>query len=95
MINFEWDKDKANSNANKHGVTFDGAKSVFFDEFAVQFYDQESSQFEDRFLMLGFSEKARLLLVCHCERNEENIIRIISARKATKTEANYYQGITP
>jgi len=95
MIKFEWDTDKASSNKKKHGVSFEEARSVFYDEFAVQFYDEESSESEDRFLMLGFSDEARLLIVCHCERNAGSIIRIISARKATKTEANYYQGIKP
>lgn len=93
MIKFEWDTDKASSNKKKHGVSFEEARSVFYDEFAVQFYDEENSDSEDRFLMLGFSDESRLLIVCHCERNDGNVIRIISARKATKTEANYYQGI--
>jgi uncharacterized protein len=61
----------------------------------VQFFDDESSELEDRFLMLGISDGARLLIVCHCERNQGNIIRIISTRKATKIEGKYYQGIKP
>jgi len=92
MIKFEWDTTKATSNKKKHGVSFGEAQSVFYDEFAIQFFD-DTSVSEDRFLMLGFSNEARLLIVCHCERNEGNIIRIISARKATKKEGNYYQGI--
>ena len=68
-------------------------KSVFYDEFAVQFFDEDNSVSENRFLMLGFSDEARLLIFCHCERDEGNIVRIISARKATKNEGNYYQGI--
>lgn len=93
MIEFEWDLAKAKSNIKKHGVSFEEAKSVFFDEYAIQFYDDESSQLEeDRFLMLGSSNEANLLLVCHCERQEGQIIRIISARKATKSERNYYEG---
>jgi uncharacterized DUF497 family protein len=95
MIKFEWDTAKANSNKKKHGVSFEEAQSVFYDEFAMQFFDDESSKLEDRFLMLGFSDEARLLIVCHCERNQGNIIRIISARKATKIEGKYYQGIKP
>lgn len=95
MIKFEWDAAKANSNKKKHGVSFEEAQSVFYDEFAVQFFEEESSELEDRFLMLGFSDEARLLIVCHCERNQGSTIRIISARKATKTEAHYYQGIKP
>jgi len=95
MIKFEWDTDKASSNKKKHGVSFEEARSVFYDEFAVQFYDEESSESEDRFLMLSFSDEVRLIIVCHFERNKGSIIRIISARKATKTEANYHQGIKP
>ena len=93
MIKFEWDTAKATSNKKKHGVSFEEAQSVFYDEFAVQFFDDDNSVLEDRFLMLGFSDEARLLIVCHCERNKGNIIRIISARKATKMESNYCQGI--
>jgi uncharacterized protein len=95
MIKFEWDIAKANSNKKKHGVSFEEAQSVFYDEFAVQFFDEESSELEDRFLMLGFSDEARLLIVCHCERNQGNTIRIISARKATKIEGKYYRGVMP
>lgn len=95
MIEFEWDTAKATSNKKKHGVSFDEAQSVFYDEFAVQFFDEDNSVSENRFLMLGFSDEARLLIVCHCERDEGNIIRIISARKATKNESNHYRGIGP
>lgn len=91
MIEFEWDPAKAASNKKKHGVSFEEAQSVFYDEFAVQFFDGEGSESEDRFLMLGLSGEARLLMVCHCERHT-NIIRIISARKATKTESQFYRG---
>ncbi len=92
MIKFEWDKSKADSNLKKHNVSFVEAKSVFFDEFAVQFFDETHSNDEDRFLMLGMSNQAKLLLVCHCERNYGNTIRIISARKATKNESKHYYG---
>ncbi|MDF1643735.1 MAG: BrnT family toxin [Pseudomonadales bacterium] len=93
MIEFEWSSTKAASNQKKHGVSFDEAKSVFYDEFAVQFYDSDSSELEeDRFLMLGLGCESRVLLVCHCERDSGNIIRIISARKATRKERNFYQG---
>jgi len=91
MIKFEWNTAKAVTNIKKHGVSFDEAKSVFFDEFAVQFFDQENSTNEDRFLMLGMSNETNLLLVCHCERDDGNIIRVISARKATKNESRNYQ----
>lgn len=93
MIKFEWNSTKAASNQKKHGVSFDEAKSVFYDEFAVQFYDSDSSELEeDRFLMLGLSCDSRVLLVCHCERDSGSTIRIISARKATKKEHKFYKG---
>jgi uncharacterized DUF497 family protein len=95
MIAFEWDPAKAASNQKKHGVSFEEAQSVFYDEFAVQFFDEENSGAEDRFLMLGISDRARLLIVCHCEREHGNIIRIISARKATKGEGKFYSGVKP
>ncbi|WP_353519099.1 BrnT family toxin [Thalassotalea sp. SU-HH00458] len=91
MIKFEWDAAKAATNLKKHGISFDEAKSVFFDEFAVQFFDQENSVTEDRFLMLGMSNETNLLLICHCERDDGNSIRVISARKATKNESKNYQ----
>lgn len=92
MIEFEWNFRKAISNQNKHGISFEEAKSVFYDEFAVQFYDAENSELEDRFLILGLSNESRILLICHCEQDSENIIRIISARKATKNERILYKG---
>lgn len=95
MIKFEWDAAKARSNKKKHGVSFEEAQSVFYDEFAVQFFDEDNSGSENRFLMLGFSDEARLLIVCHCEREQDNTVRIISARKATKNESTYYQGTRP
>lgn len=95
MIKFDWDPVKAESNKKKHGVSFEEAQSVFYDEFAVQFFDEENSESEDRFLMLGVSDAAHLLIVCHCERDQGNIIRIISARKATKNERKYYSGAKP
>ena len=95
MIEFEWSPAKATSNLKKHGVSFEEAQSVFYDEFAVQFYDPESSGLkEDRFLMLGISCNSKILLVCHCERDSGNTIRIISARKATKKERKFYEGDT-
>ena len=95
MIKFDWDPAKASSNARKHGVSFEEARSSFYDEFAVQFFDEENSVDEDRFLLLGMSSRARLLLVCHCERASGNLIRIISARKATKRESAFYIGEQP
>lgn len=95
MIKFEWDTIKAASNQKKHGISFEEARSVFYDEFAVQFYDEEHSGAEDRFLMLGLSSESRILLICHCERDSGCTIRIISARKATKTERLHYKGKIP
>ncbi|MES9942547.1 MAG: BrnT family toxin [Candidatus Thiodiazotropha sp. 6PLUC1] len=93
MIRFEWNSAKATVNLKKHGVSFEEAKSVFYDEFAVHFYDSENSELEeDRFLMLGLSSESRILIVCHCERDSGNTIRIISARKATRLERMYYAG---
>ncbi len=90
-LRFEWDPAKAEANTRKHGVSFEEAMSVFYDEWAVEFYDDEHSEWEDRFLMLGLSGRLRLLLVCHCHRAGESVIRIISARKATRTEAEQYR----
>lgn len=90
MIRFNWNSAKAVSNLRKHGVSFEEAQSVFYDEFAVQFHDEPHSSDEDRFLMLGMSSGAHLLLVCHCERDGGDVIRIISARKATKQESAFY-----
>ena len=92
MIKFEWDESKAVANLKKHQISFEQAKSVFFDDFGVQFFDEDHSTDEDRFLMLGRSAEAKLLIVCHCEREQGVVIRIISARKATKRESAFYQG---
>jgi uncharacterized protein len=90
MIKFDWNPAKAASNLRKHGVSFEEAQSIFYDDFAIQFYDQSHSSDEERFLMLGMSSGAHLLLVCHCERDSGGVIRIISARKATKQESSFY-----
>jgi uncharacterized DUF497 family protein len=92
MISFEWDPAKASANVRKHGISFDEARSVFYDEFAVQFFDDDHSADDERFLLLGMSSGARVLLVCHCERDSGNVVRIISARKATKRECTFYGG---
>lgn len=96
MIEFEWNHAKASSNLKKHGVSFEEAKSVFYDEFAIQFYDNENSELEDRFLILGLSNELNMLLICHCENENDsgNCIRIISASKATKKERSLYIGGT-
>jgi len=95
MIRFDWDPAKATANVRRHGITFEEAQSVFYDEFAVQFFDDDHSSDEERFLLLGMSSGARVLLVCHCERESGNVVRLISARKATKRECTFYSGKTP
>jgi uncharacterized DUF497 family protein len=95
MIMFEWDLPKASANLKKHQISFEEAKSVFYDEFAVQFFDEEHSSEEERFLMLGMGSGAKLLIICHCEREHGAVIRIISARKATKRESAFYRGNWP
>jgi len=92
MIKFEWDAIKADSNMKKHGISFEEAKSVFYDELAVQFYQNDHAEGEERFLMLGLSSRHKVLMICHCERNSGDIVRIISARKATKNERKFYEG---
>ncbi len=92
-IIFEWDEGKAKINLNKHKVSFEEASSVFYDENAILFDDPEHSDEEERFLLLGLSVKANMLIVCHCVRNNDTVIRIISARKATKSEAQDYEEI--
>jgi uncharacterized DUF497 family protein len=93
MIQFQWHPSKATANLKKHQVSFEEAQTVFYDEFAVQFFDEAHSANEERFLMLGMSAQSKLVIVCHCEREGGDIIRIISARKATKRESAFYRGI--
>jgi len=89
-LRFEWDERKNRENQRKHGVSFEEARSVFFDQQAVEFYDDEYGDTEDRFLLLGVSAKLRILMVCHCLRQGGDVIRIISARKATGKEQREY-----
>jgi uncharacterized protein len=89
-LRFEWDERKAAANAKKHGVSFEEAKSVFVDERAKLIDDPDHSEDEERFVLLGLSSALRLLLVCHCYRGEGNVIRMISARKATTKESKSY-----
>ena len=89
-MKLEWNPAKAAANLRKHGIPFEEAETVFYDEFAVQFFDESHSEQEDRFILLGMSSLANLLIVCHCEREGGDVVRIISARKATPTEARYY-----
>jgi len=90
-IRFIWNKQKAVLNQKKHGVSFEEAKTVFYDDHAVEFFDPDHSENEDRFVMLGMSFMVRILVVCHCVREEGFVIRIISARKATKHESSRYR----
>jgi hypothetical protein len=89
-IRFAWDKAKAAENLRKHGVSFEEASTVFADENARLKRDPDHSQEEDRFILLGFSAKLRMLVVCHAYREEEQTIRLISARKATRKERKQY-----
>ena len=89
-LHFEWDSRKAAANERKHGVGFEEAKSVFSDERAKLIDDPDHSEDEDRFILLGLSGSLRVLVVCHCYREEGNVIRIISARKATAKESKFY-----
>ena len=89
-MNYEWNLIKERLNIAKHGVDFEEAKSVFADEFALVLFDKDHSNDEERFLILGMSQKERILLVVHCYR-ENDTIRIISSRKATKNETKQYK----
>ena len=89
-IKFEWDENKNSINKKKHKISFEEAQGVFYDLDALLINDPEHSQEEERFIILGLSLKANLLVVCHCYRESETVIRIISARKATKTETEQY-----
>ena len=90
ILRFEWDPQKDLTNRKKHGVSFAEASTVFEDVNALVISDPEHSEDEERFIILGFSLQANLLVVCHCCRASESIIRIISARKATKNETRQY-----
>jgi uncharacterized protein len=89
-ITFDWDEQKAWSNAQKHGVSFEEAQTAFYDGNARISYDPEHSQNEDRYILLGVSDSLRLLVVCHVYRQSGERIRIISVRKATKQEQQQY-----
>jgi uncharacterized DUF497 family protein len=90
-LRFEWDEAKNRQNIKKHGVSFEEAQTVFLDDSAIRFFDPDHSDNEDRFIMLGISVKLRVLVVCHCYRESGHVIRIISARKATRQEATHYR----
>ncbi len=90
-LRFEWDSDKAESNEAKHGVSFEEASTVFHDEAALLIGDPDHSEDEDRFVLLGMSVVSRILVVCHCYRESDEVIRIISARKADRQERAEYR----
>jgi len=89
-LQFEWDDRKEKANIKKHGVSFEEARTVFYDENAMQFFDPDHSGDEDRFILLGISYRLRILVVCHCLRKNETVVRIFSARKADKGEEHEY-----
>ncbi len=89
-MKFEWDAAKNEINIKKHGIAFEEAQTAFYDEAALLIPDPDHSETEERFILLGFSQHARLLIVCHCYKANETVIRIISARKATRTESAQY-----
>lgn len=90
-IRFIWEAEKAASNLKKHGISFEEARSVFYDENAKLIDDPDHSEVKERFILLGLSHSLRITLVCHCYRRDGNLIRIISARKATTTESKFYE----
>ena len=90
MLKFEWDQKKNQKNIEKHGISFEEAASVFEDDESLIIADGVHSEDEERFILIGFSFKANLLVVCHCYREKESIIRIISARKADFKERQRY-----
>ena len=92
MIHFEWDEAKNRINKLKHGISFEEASTVFYDENAILLDDPDHSKTEDRFLIIGISRKAHICIVSHCYRGKDEIIRIISARRATKRETENYNG---
>ena len=91
-IQFEWDEDKNELNRKKHRISFDEAKTVFYDPEALLIHDPDHSEDEERFIIMGISQTLRILVVCHCYRSNEEVIRIISARKANRDEITQYGG---
>ena len=90
MYSFDWDENKNKTNIAKHGLSFEEASSVFYDENAILFDDPTHSENEDRFLLIGMSSTTKICIVCHCYRESDSVIRIISARQATKREEERY-----
>ena len=90
-IKFEWDENKNEINKRKHGLSFEEAKEVFEDENAILFDDPDHSMDEDRFLIIGSVKSSKICIVSHCYRDNDNVIRLISARAATKNEQRVYE----
>lgn len=91
QLKFEWNAQKASANQKRHGVSFEEARTVFLDEHAKLIDDPDHSDVEDRFVLLGLSSTLKVILVCHCYREQGNVIRIISARKASRHETLQYR----
>ena len=87
---FEWDNNKNEINKKKHGLSFETAREVFYDEAAILFDDPDQSVEEERFLIIGMVKSSKICIVSHCYRNSDKVIRIISAREATKNEKKVY-----
>lgn len=90
-MKFEWDDNKERINFQKHGITFKEAATVFEDERGILFDDPDHSKDEERFILIGLSKNLKVLVVCHCYRKDADVIRVISARKATRTESKQYK----
>jgi len=90
-MKFEWDEKKNQANHRKHGIWFEEAQTVWTDSSSVEFFDPEHSFGEDRFIRIGYTRRSNLLVVVFCERDHDNVIRLISARKATKNERTQYE----
>lgn len=90
MIKFEWDENKNQTNQRKHGISFEEASEVFEDESAILFDDPDHSIDEDRFLIIGMIKSTKICIISHCYRNNDSVIRLISAREATKSEKRTY-----
>ena len=91
MIEFDWDEPKNKANRKKHGIWFEEAQSVFDDVYGRLFLDSEYSGDEDRFVLIGYNMSSKLLVVIHCHRESDSVIRIVSSRKATKRERVFYE----
>ena len=89
-LSFEWDDRKESTNRKKHGISFEEARTAFYDENALVFFDPDHSEDEDRFILLGLSFRPQVVVVCHCFRESESIVRLVSARKADKGEEHEY-----